>query len=379
MTIQRVMATLRQWLPQRFNQRRYLLDQYHEDLTSFAGDVAAWLTRFPVDLQNVEIYFALAELFRRRGEFDKAVTIHQAIEKASLNVYSRAEVVLEIAQDYYAAGVLSHAESLLVRALEQAEDKIARQAFRLWLTILESEQEWGRALKLIEQYGMPGSGGLRLANLYCEYVEERRRQQTASQLRKMLRKVARLGLSARVDLLMAELSVEMNQVEEAVHSYRNLLLRDPRRLNLTLPHLQRLSVSVAEKTELVKLLCQLYSRHPSVRLLEALLETYQQLNQEPPATVLSWVEQQLKQGNSYQLALYWLARHPPEIRQAAGPLLSGVREHTLTKTDSFHCTECGYEATVMAWQCSGCNRWETLYSRYEVAVAKRIKASGTLA
>ena len=101
----KLLSILKRYIPERFRVRRFLLDQYHFDLTSFEGDVSDWVNKFPISLQNVEIYFALAELFRRRGEFDKAVSVHEALAKANLEGHSLSEITLEIAQDYYAAGV----------------------------------------------------------------------------------------------------------------------------------------------------------------------------------------------------------------------------------------------------------------------------------
>lgn len=371
--MQKFLEFFQRWIPSRFSHRRYLLDQYHFDLTSFEGDASEWLNRFPVNDQNVEIYFALAELFRRRGEFDKAVTIHEAISNSSITNHSYSEIILEIAQDYYAAGLLSHAEDLLVKALEQADDDIAKQAFRLWLTILESEQEWGRAVELVEQYGIPGSGGVRLANLYCEHVEHQRRHKPASMLKKSLKKAFKLGVSARTDLLMAELSVELNQLDDAIQFYRDLLLRDPKRINLVVTSLKQLSFLTESQVHLTRFLKQIYARHPSVRLLEALLEA-QAATAEPVSIELqSWIDYQVKQGDSYTVINYWLQAQAPETREAVKPLMVAFRDRSLTEVDQHICVECGFHSDKMVWQCPQCSAWETLYSQYELKIEQKIK------
>lgn len=371
--MQRVLNLLQQYIPQRFRSRRFMLDRYHFDLTSFDGDVSDWLTRFPVNEDNIEIYFGLAELFRRRGEFDKAVSVHEAILSAGVSGFSTSEISLEIAQDYYAAGVLSHAEDVLVKALDHADDEISNRAFRLWLSILESEQEWARAVELVEQYGIPGSGGLRLANLYCEYVEQERRQAPNHKLVRILRKAQRLGVSARVEIISAELSTESNRLSDAIQSYRELLLRDPRRVNLVLSPLKHLTLVKGSTAQLSSFLQQLYQRHPSARILETLLELSPVMVEPLPADMVEAIEQQVQQGDSYEILEYWLKQQSAEVRDSVTPLLDALKQRSLSISDDHVCIECGFYSEKMVWQCPQCEAWETLFSRYELKIEQQVK------
>ncbi len=369
----KLLSILKRYIPERFRGRRFLLDQYHFDLTSFEGDVSDWVNKFPISLQNVEIYFALAELFRRRGEFDKAVSVHEALAKANLEGHSLSEITLEIAQDYYAAGVLGHAEELLVRALEDADEGLSRQAFRLWLAILESEQDWQRAVELVEQYGITGSGGLRLANLYCEYVQQVRRQKSASALNKIIRKASRLGVSARAEMLAAELATEQNQLGLAISIYRELLLKDPRRINLVLVPMRHLSTVQGSLDSFSRFMLQLYRRHPSVRILDVLLDQYLTSNQTLPADLDDAVEKQLKEGDSEPVLQYWLAKQSSVVKESIEPLMPALKKNFLDNADDHLCIECGFHSEKMVWLCPQCGSWETLYSRYELKIEQKLK------
>jgi len=371
--MQTVVSFLQRFIPDRFRSRRFLLDRYHFELTSFDGDVSAWLDRFPVSAENVEMYFGLAELFRRRGEFDKAVSVHEAILKADLDGYSDSEISLEIAQDYYAAGVLSHAEDVLLQALDHADDEVSNQAFRLWLSILESEQEWSRAVELVEDYGIPGSGGLRLANLYCEMIEEQRRQSPIPRLLKTLKKPQRLGVSARTEIIAAELYTELNRVPEAIQSYRELLIREPRRVELVLQPLKHLSLLNKSTVQLLTFLQHLYQRHPSARILEVYLELSALQGSTLPDDINAALLEEVQQGDSYSVQLHWLNQQPPVVQDAVAPLLRGWEKRSLGSSDDYLCIECGFYSDKLVWQCPQCESWETLFSRYELKIEQKIK------
>ena len=366
----------RKFLPARFAGRRFILGDYHFDLTSFEGDVADWLNKFPISAANVEIYLALAELFRRRGEFDKAVSVHEAIAEAEIAGHSSAELSLEIAQDYYAAGVLGHAEEVLRRALVDADEDHSRQAFRLWLAILESEQDWHRAVELVEQYGLPGSGGVRLVNLYCEYVLQVQTTLAPALVQKVLKKARKLAVGSRVDLLGAQIATEEQRFADAIRSYKRLLRNDPRRVHLALSPLLALVQREGQQASLLTFLQRLYPDHPSVRILEAIVELHQSSGTALTPKWQKQLELQVMSGDSYPLTLYWLNQQQPLSASVMAVLSPALQRQSLAESDVHQCTECGFQSEPMRWQCPQCESWETLCSRYESKIVQDQKKVG---
>lgn len=371
----RLSDLFQKWLPERYKTRRYMLDAYHFDLTSFRGDVADWLSKFPISDSNSEMYFALAELFRRRGEFDKAVTVHQAIANAKLTTHSSAEIELEVAQDYYAAGLLGHAEEVLIKALEDADDHVSRQAFRLWLAILESEQDWRGAVQLVERYGVSGSGGLRLVNLYCEFAKAQLQDGESADAQKTLKKARRLHRGSRSELMLAELATEQNKIVDAVNHYKDLLERDPKRVELALTPLKHLSLMYGNGSHLLKFLEHLYDRHPSIRVLEAILEIYEKEGEELPAHWLVQFEQQVQTGLSYKVVEHWLNANDVLNEKELLMLKPALQQATLIQNDVYRCTSCGFNSEQMVWRCPQCKSWETIYSDYELKIAAEANKS----
>lgn len=357
------------YLPPPLRPKRYLLEEYHFDLTAFQGDIGEWLTKYPVNDQYIDIYYAVAELFRRRGEYDKAVTVHEAIAATTLTDHQRADLLLEIAQDYFAAGVLGHAEEAIEQALLLANETQSHRAFRLWLSILESEQDWQRAVQLVEQYGLPGSGGLRVVNLYCEQALALKKLGALDDVKRILKKARKYQLGVRASLLSAELSMQQQRSIEAIHFYRDVLMRDPLRVNSVLPTLQRLSESTQTVSELRSFLMTLYSHHPSVRVLETLIDIGM------PEIEGHWggiITSQAQEGYSLRVFDYWVAQQSDmglSARQFARKLIA---KHDLQTNDFHVCRNCGFQSQTLLWHCPQCESWETIYSDYELKIEQKM-------
>ncbi|MBU2862765.1 hypothetical protein KO489_02805 [Reinekea forsetii] len=356
------------YLPASLRSKRFLLDQKHFELTSFKGDVSEWMQKYPVSEENAEIHLALAELFRRRGEFDKAVAVHEAIASANLAGFKEEEILLEMAQDYYAAGILGHAEVLLEKVLQTAGEEHSKVAFRLWLSILEREQEWGKAIALVEQFGQPGSGGIRLVNLYCEYALELKSQGDVAQLAKVLKKARRLTLGIRASLMSAELATAQNRLKESIKFYRDVLIRDPLRSDIVLPALKHLSHMTKSQEALSDFLKGLYQTQPSVRILEALIE----LNIDMSAHYwAAEIEHHAKQGRSKKVFDHWLDGVGSIENEAKFVIGELVHSRSLVRFDRQKCYQCGFQTDQLIWQCPQCDGWETLYSRYELKISRQ--------
>jgi lipopolysaccharide biosynthesis regulator YciM len=360
-------------LPERFRSRRFPIGDYHYDLKILESDITRWLNRDPISLENVEIYYALAELFRSRGEFDKAISIHEAISAAQLAGHEPFKLEIEIARDYYLAGVLSHAESVLRRALEEADDETSKNAFRLWLSILEKEKDWEQAVNLIEKHGIPGSGGLRLANLYCEYAEDLLKVKNSTELSKVLKKARKLNVGTRATYMSAVLAIEQQRVGEATYYYRDVLEKDPLRANLAIRPLKQLAVASNSIDSMLVFLKQLYLRHPSVRVLEVVIELHQLSGEPLDAHWLAAIDENVHSGESMTVVQFWLTQFSDLPVELVTVLKSVLSNNNLEDKDVHLCTQCGYESDKMLWHCPQCEAWETLYSRYELDLARSLK------
>lgn len=362
-------------LPKKYRAPRYVLDRYQLELSALQTDVTDWLKKFPIDRSNQEIYLALGELFRRRGEFDKALIVHEALLKAKISEQkAAAELRMEIAQDYFAAGMLGHAEEAVRDILNVAEPSVRPKAFRLLLAVLESEQEWAKAAELIERFGEPGAGGLRLANIYCQQVQDSRNHDATSAL-KILRKAKKLNVGGRVDLMFAEYYTENNRIFDAISHYQQLIRKQPKRVDIALMPLKHLAVMRNQVDELLAFLFEVYQRHPSLRIVETVIDLHGTRDQQLPEHWWAAVVKHQSGRTSEKITSYWLSSFEDLPEDLVATVSKAMADRSLVIKDTHICRACGFESERMVWQCPQCQSWETLFSSYELSVEQQLKKS----
>jgi lipopolysaccharide biosynthesis regulator YciM len=103
-----------------------------------------------VDDKTIETHFALGSLFRRRGEVDRAIRIHQnIIARPDLAAEQRDQALYSLAKDYLHAGLLDRAENLFSRLSQGSRYQV--QALESLCRIYEQEKEWERAIDAAEK------------------------------------------------------------------------------------------------------------------------------------------------------------------------------------------------------------------------------------
>ena len=125
-----------------------------------------------VDDQTIETHFALGSLFRRRGEVDRAIRIHQnIIARPDLAAEQRDQALFSLAKDYLGAGLLDRAEKLFVRLAQGSRFQV--QALENLCRIYEQEKDWEKAIDAGQRLELLGgrSLALQIAHYYCELAE----------------------------------------------------------------------------------------------------------------------------------------------------------------------------------------------------------------
>ena len=147
------------WLAARFDIRqmlretRSLPDSYFRGLNFLLNEqpdraIDAFVEVAKLDPETTELHFALGSLFRRRGEMERAIRVHQSLlSRSDLPAAEREHAQHELAQDFLKAGMLDRAES----GFEQLKDtRYALPALRSLIRIFESEHDWPRAIEAVK-------------------------------------------------------------------------------------------------------------------------------------------------------------------------------------------------------------------------------------
>ncbi|MGE8589579.1 MAG: lipopolysaccharide assembly protein LapB [Achromobacter piechaudii] len=380
------------WLAARFDIRqmlretRSLPDSYFRGLNFLLNEepdraIDAFVEVAKLDPETTELHFALGSLFRRRGEMERAIRVHQSLlSRSDLPDAEREHAQHELAQDFLKAGMLDRAES----GFEQLKDtRYALPALRSLIRIFESEHDWPRAIEAVKTLqGLVDEPVPQIVHYYCEQA------QTALSAKPADVDAAHTALDA-ADHALSTTDASVGKgamVRTAMLRARLALLeQDPKRERL---YLESVMTDAPEFAGLVAE--QLLANYRAANQIEAgldfLLKQYQRHASLDLFNVV-FRELRAQQGSevAWTFARGALRSHPsllgldrlleaelanPEGDAEKGPvpgadltlLRSLIHKHT-QRLDRYACRSCGFQARRFYWQCPGCNAWETYAPR----------------
>ena len=152
--------------------------------------VDVFIKMLEVDSEMVETHLALGTLFRRRGEADRAIRIHQnLIARPNLSKELRLQALLALGEDYLKAGVLDRAERVLLEFTEIASGEIAIIGLRHLLDIYQQEKRWDLAINIANKLLTHGEPYQRnIAHYYCELALQAKAQSQLEQTQRYLKR-----------------------------------------------------------------------------------------------------------------------------------------------------------------------------------------------
>jgi lipopolysaccharide assembly protein B len=311
-----------------------------------------------VNTETVEIHFALGSLFRRRGEVDRAIRVHQGIlDRPQLEPEQREQALLELAIDYLRAGLLDRSESLYLKLAESREHRFT--ALRALIGIYEQQHDWQQAINTHRQLASAG-GAVQtgaIAHYHCELAEASRTSGQFDEARRLLREARREQRRfPRAAILRAEIARDAG--DDALAS-RLLLLALEREPALLLEILPRLHACGR----------RLQTREPLDAAITALQRNRRPVHELASALILADV---IEEPNALG-AIRDYVLSDGLLRELAQPLDStrGLDDDTLrrvarllgrvlSRNPRYRCGECGFASHAWFWQCPGCKSWDSL-------------------
>lgn len=323
--------------------------------------IDAFIEIVKLDPETVELHFALGNLFRRRGETERAIRVHQnLLARPDLPQEHRLQALFELGQDYLKAGLLDRAEETFVQLLETPYGAQARRAL---LEIFQREKEWPRAIEAAQGLQQSGAGGRQkeIAQFYCEMAQDELVHTHPDAALVLLEKaLAADRKSVRATLLIGDVAQAKGDLEGALLAWRRVEQQSVPHVALVAQRLMDGYRSVGRAEEGINLLKFYLAEAPSIDLLEVVFKAVLDLHGVEAAKQLA--SDELRRTPTLlgldKLLDARLMDARPEIR----PELSMVKHLVhgyAQRLARYQCSHCGFKARQFYWQCPGCNQWET--------------------
>jgi len=300
------------------------------------------------DPDTSELHFALGNLFRRRGEYERAVRVHEhLLSRGDLSRAERHRAQHAVALDFLKAGLLDRAEEAL-RKLEGTEYE--PQARLALLSIYERTRDWTGASEIARKLEASGEGSfsLRLAHYLCERAGQ---ASTADAERLVREAMAAAPDAARPAMDLAALQQRAGDAQAAVDTLAALAARNPPATGLLASMLAESARACGRADSARQVLRAHYEAAPSLNVLEALASL-----EDDPQAARELYARHLEHEPSLVAAGRWMAGEPPGTR---GVPLQRALDHAARPLTRYRCVACGFEANRHFWQCPGCQAWDS--------------------
>jgi lipopolysaccharide assembly protein B len=317
------------------------------------------------DPETVELHFALGRLFRRRGETERAIRLHQTlVERDDLSTEQRLEALRELGDDFLKIGMLDRAEGLFTRLLQTP---FRDQAIQSLLEIAQQEKDWDKAILILDGLSSAEKPLWRKekAHFHCERAEvSRSLGHDEAALADVNAALDERRQTVRASLLKGAIFLQQDRIEDAIRALLHIESQDPAYLALAAPSLMEAFRRQGRLQEGLAILDRWLMQHPGLGLLDVVFE-YRQAR-EGPRAAYDCVREHLKH-NPNLLGLSKLleaARFvtPPEQHADIDLIKNLIDEHT-RKVAGYRCAQCGFKARQFHWRCPACQAWESASPR----------------
>jgi len=319
--------------------------------------IEAFIEVVKVDPETVDLHFALGSLFRRRGEYDRAIRMHQhLLERADLGADQKLQAQMELGQDYLKAGILDRAEEAFARLEKTNQTVVAR---RFLLQIYEQEKDWPRAIEMTK---LVETDPRALAQYYCELAAS----ETASSRPDAARRYLSQALDenrkcVRASLQLGDLDKNEARLDEAIEHWKRIESQDPAYLALVAQRLGEAYRGAGRAEDGLRLLAGYLERYPSLDLLDTVFQ--QTLEAQGADAAYAMVRDELRRnptllGLDRLLEAQIIAASSPDKRRDLELVRNLVHGHT-RRLARYRCESCGFKARAFHWHCPACGGWET--------------------
>ncbi len=342
-----------------FKGLNYLLNEQPDKAVEAFAEVAR------LEPATVELHFTLGAMFRRRGEVERAIRMHQnLLERPDLEEERKWLAVNELAQDFLRAGLLDRAEQLFQELLGTSYRAAALESL---LDIYVQEKEWPKAIDTAKRLAASStrSFSLEIAQFYCELAVTESIHSRFDGAREYIASALQENRTCvRANDLLGDFETMQGRHDEAIKVWKRIETQDPAYLALIADKLVAACRQLDRLDEALGLLRDYLNRYPSLEVLEGAYRLA--LEVEGGEAAYRLVRDTLRHHPTLRgldtLLEAQLMEAPPERRQDLQLIKTLVHSHA-ERLAFFRCDSCGFRARRFHWRCPACGGWETFPPR----------------
>ena len=357
----------RWWWQQRSVKPTKVNQEYFKGLNYLLNEqpdqaIEVFIKALEVDSETVELHLALAGLFRRKGQVDRATRIHQnLIARPSLTDQQRLQAIFELAQDYYKAGLLDRAENLFIELKESVSYR--QPALEGLCRIYQQEKEWFKAIEVsrLHKRSLRGQYSKRIAHYWCELAEQAIEKAEFDEARKYLRSASSEDrTSARAVLLRGELNYQLQDFRKAMNLWQGLSTTNSSLPSLVVEKIILCYQKLNDQAGLKEYLLHIASIPKDPDAFEVWRQSLITLFGDGTAQQRIFSQVQ-NEGLSGPVASYLFQNTGTGSFTSAqqSQLLKDLLERAKNRKIEYTCVRCGFDTKALHWLCPNCGEWDS--------------------
>lgn len=316
-----------------------------------------FLRMVDVDNDTVETHFALGSLYRRRGEVERAIRVHENImARPSLRDEHRVHAMFALGEDYFRAGLFDRAESLFLQLAAGGSRHVP--ALRYLLRIYERQRDWEQAIATHRRLVAVASPEhpTAIAHYHCELAEQMRAKGDFEGARQQLHHARDVQRNfPRGALIRADIALDMNQPELAASLCQRIVELHPKLLTLALPRVMR-AMRDTDAGAIERRFQAWMRPDPVARAELAYAAIVAGLEQEP--FVRECLPDLLREDSTLGEIVSATSGEPAQLTAEQRTALAKALGRVLRRTQRYRCVDCGFASAAHFWQCPGCRSWD---------------------
>jgi len=331
--------------------------------------VDVFIKMLEVDSDTVETHLAVGKLFRRRGEVERAIRIHQnLIARPNLDKSYREQSLFELGQDYLSAGVLDRAERIFLEVLSVKEYSIP--ALSSLLDIYQQEKSWESAIQIANKLELATKKNMQvvIAHHYCELAElafDKGQYEQGSHYIKYALKAD--PQCARASLLQAKGDIRKGNYKFALHSLKQIKDQNPDYISESMEAFAFCYKALNEEEAFVNYLTQLSEEYPHVPVMLILSEHLRDWKGDKIASrfIGDYVRRYPSIYGLHVFLNLYLSRAEGSVRDDLF-ILQNLTKKLLADKSDYQCISCGFSGKSLHWHCPSCKQWSSIKPIYSL-------------